>query len=168
MDVRFINPFIGAIGNVFQTMLGLEVEYGKPQFGHTENVGHDVSGIIGLSGDVEGSVVVSFPMASALKIAGTFGGMEMTEPDEDFADAIGELANMISGNAKKDFEGLNVMISVPSVVVGCGHTVKSNRVLPTVNIPCQCEAGEFVVEIGMRTVNSSEAQAVKVEAEVAI
>jgi chemotaxis protein CheX len=150
MDVKCINPFMGAIKNVFKTMLKMDVQFGKPHIHNEDSTAHDISGIIGLSGDVVGAVIVSFPKLSALKIASVFAGITLTDTDEDFCDAIGELANMISGNAKKDIEGLNIMISTPSVVIGAGHQVKSTRLTPKLAIPCTCPAGSFIVEVGIR------------------
>jgi|WetSurMetagenome_2_1015567.scaffolds.fasta_scaffold651825_2 chemotaxis protein CheX len=154
MDVKCINPFMGAIKNVFKTMLKMDVQFGKPHVCSQESVSHDISGIIGLSGDVVGAVIVSFPKLSAVKIASVFAGIALSEADEDFPDAIGELANMIAGNAKKDIEGLNIMISTPSVVIGAGHQVKSTRIIPRLAIPCSCPVGSFVVEVGIKKVSS--------------
>jgi len=153
MDVKCINPFMGAIKNVFKTMLNLDIQFGKPHIKNQAETTHDISGIIGLSGDVVGAVIVSFPKLCAVKIASTFSGLTLTENDEDFSDAIGELANMIAGNAKKDLEGLNIMISTPSVVVGSGHQVRNTRTMPRLVIPCTSPLGSFVVEVGMMKVN---------------
>ncbi len=150
MDVKFINPFMLAIKNVFKTMLNLDVVFGKPHIKTEEDTSHDVSGIIGMSGDAVGVVIISFPKPSALKIAGVFAGISFEDADEDFVDAIGELANMIAGNAKKDLEGLNISISVPSVIVGRGHQVKSTKMIPRLIIPCSTPAGSFVVEVGLK------------------
>ena len=61
-----------------------------------------------MSGDVVGSVMLSFPIDSALKIVEKFTGMKIDVNSEDFGDAIGELVNMISGAAKAKFEGKNL------------------------------------------------------------
>ncbi len=155
MDVKYINPFMGAIKNVMQTMLNLDVDFGKPHLRHDEDVSHDVSGIIGLSGDAVGAVIISFPRTSAMKIASIFACTSFTDTDEDFADAIGELANMIAGNAKKDLEGLNVSISIPSVIIGHGHEVKATRAVPRLIIPCSTPAGSFVVEVGLKVIKKN-------------
>jgi len=152
MDVKYINPFMSSIRNVFQTMLSLDVTFGKPGIKTDAHASHDVSGVIGLSGDVDG-VVVSGPRLSAVRIASTFAGVNLSEVDDDFPDAIGGLANMISGNAKKDLGGLKVFISPPSVVVGASHQIKSTKIIPRLVIPRSTLAGSFVVEVGMRVVN---------------
>jgi len=165
MDVKYINPFIASVRNVFGTMLHLDVEFGKPQVKNDEQHSHDVSAIIGLSGDVVGAVVLSFPKLAAMRIASAFAGAELTDSDDDFADAIGELANMVSGNAKKDFDGLSVLISVPSVVIGTGHTITNTKVTPRLVLPCTTPAGSFVVEVGMRKVDQPAGNLVEASAE---
>ena len=65
MDAAFITPFIASIQNVFSTMMQLKVTIGEPHIKTDANTTYDISGIIGMSGDVVGSVVVSFPAATA-------------------------------------------------------------------------------------------------------
>lgn len=150
MDIRYINPFIKSIQNVFKTMLSAEVEFGKPHVGTDNEPRPDVSGIIGFSGDATGSVVLSFSQDVAINAASTFAGMPMEMHTEDFADAIGELANMVAGGAKAEFEGLNVNISLPSVIIGEGHEVSRSGVYPRLVIPCNCALGTFVVGVSMK------------------
>lgn len=168
MDVKCVNPFMGAIKNVFKTMLNMDTQFGKPHVKTADEISHDVSGIIGLSGDVVGAVIVSFPKLSAIKIASMFSGIALSDADEDFTDAIGELANMIAGNAKKDIEGLNISITTPSVVIGSGHQVKSTRQIPKLVIPCSCPAGSFIVEVGMIKINKPEETLVETVAEASL
>ncbi len=155
MDVKYINPFMKSIKNVFSTMLNIDVEFGKPRLRTEAEASHDVSGIIGLSGDAMGAVILSFPKPAALKIAGAFAGITFKEMDEDFADAIGELANMVAGSAKRDLEGLNISISVPSVIIGPNHQVRATRMVPRLLIPCSTPIGSFVVEVGMKVIKQN-------------
>ena len=152
MDVRYINPFIVSIKDVFSTMAGVEVQVLKPKMklGHSETVG--VTGVIGLSGDAAGAYLLCFPSDVACKLASSFSGEEMDEGHPDFADAIGELANMIAGGAKSQLEGLAISISLPSVVIGDPHEVIVTGApsgMPRLIIPCQTELGQFHVEVAM-------------------
>ncbi|HVP13277.1 MAG TPA: chemotaxis protein CheX [Phycisphaerae bacterium] len=149
MDVKFINPFIAAISNVFQTMVHAKIKIGKPMLKQSDLVSAEVSGIIGLSGDVMGCVVLSFPGDVACKIASAFAGTELTMKSPDFSDAIGELANMVAGNAKKDFGDHLASISLPSVVIGPGHQVSPSKLSPFLIIPCETEFGGFNVEVAV-------------------
>ncbi|MEM6258757.1 MAG: chemotaxis protein CheX [Planctomycetota bacterium] len=149
MDPAYITPFISSISNVFETMLQLPVSVGTPDIKSEATPTYDVSGIIGMTGDVEGTVVLSFPTATAERAVTLFTGMEMPADDDDFADAIGELVNMVSGGAKAQFEGKSVGISTPTVIMGSGHNVYGRKSMTTIAIPCTCDIGEFNVEVSM-------------------
>lgn len=149
MDVRFINPFVKSICNTFETMCGLKVSVGSPALKTSDKPLTDVSGVIGFSGDAAGSVVLHFSFDIASKIATAFSGEEITPEHPDFADAIGELANMVAGGAKAKFEGLNISISLPNVIVGKDHNVSASKSTPRIVVPCTTEVGTFQVEIGM-------------------
>lgn len=150
MDVKLINPFISAVQHVFRTMVGSEVSIGQPYVKEDAVGSADVSGVIGLSGDATGCVVLSYPTEVACKVASAFAGVEIDKDHEDFADAIGELTNMVAGNAKKDLHGLRIGISMPSVVVGEGHVISRSRAAPRLVIPCRVEQGRFQVEVALR------------------
>ncbi len=156
MDVRYINPFIDSIKQLFETMLGTDVILSKPRLSQ-EDVRADASAVIGFSGDATGSVVLCFPMATAVRATSTFAGVEMTSEHEDFADALGELANMIAGQAKAKLAGLNISISLPSVIIGKQHAVLRSRQRPTVAIPCDSPLGRFKVEVTMVVKKKQEA-----------
>ena len=149
MDASYITPFIKAIENVFTTMLQTEVTIQSPKLRDPDDEHPDVSGIIGMSGDVMGAVVLSFPLDTAERVVSLFTGMELESTHEDFADAIGELVNMITGNAKADFKGKKASISVPSVVIGKGHQVFQQKDKAVIEIPCDCDCGNFIVLVSL-------------------
>jgi len=95
-------------------------------------------------------VILSFPKPVAVKTASTFSGAELQVDHPDFADAIGEIANMVAGNAKKDFEGVSISISLPSVVIGENHQVSRSNAFPRLVIPCETTLGHFYVEVAMK------------------
>tara|TARA_R110002111_G_scaffold72837_3_gene116637 strand:+ start:391 stop:873 length:483 start_codon:yes stop_codon:yes gene_type:complete len=150
VDQSYIIPFVKSVQNVFETMLQLPVQIGQPEIKHPGDSGHDVSAIIGMSGDVEGSVVLSFPTATAVRVVSIFTGTELQADHEDFADAVGELVNMVSGGAKAQFTGKDVSISCPSVVVGQSHQVYGRKDVVAICIPCDSDCGEFNVEVSIR------------------
>ncbi len=152
MDQSYIIPFIKSVQNVFETMLQLPVQMGQPELKQPGEEGHDISAIIGMSGDVEGSVVLSFPTTTAVRVVTIFTGTELEPSHEDFADAVGELVNMVSGGAKAQFDGKDVQISCPSVVIGQCHQVYGRKDVVAISIPCECDCGEFNVEVSIRQV----------------
>lgn len=152
MDVRFINPFIASTKTVFKTMVATEITIGKPIIiKANEEQTADVSAVIGMSGDAVGCVVLSLPMTTACNIATKFAGVPLSQEHPDFSDALGELANMVAGQAKAKFEGLNVSISLPSVIVGKEHVVSQSKAKPRLALPCACSLGDFTVEVVLVT-----------------
>ncbi len=149
MDVRLINPFVQSVKRVFETMVHVKMNVGKPFLKGDRVCSADVSGIIGFSGDAAGCVVLSFANDVACKAASQFACTEIDGNHPDFADAIGELANMVAGNAKKEFADLNIQISLPSVVIGKQFVVSNSNTTPRIVIPCTCELGEIIVEVAM-------------------
>ena len=121
MDVKMINPFIGAVSGIM------------PQIGFTsvsrkgislKEKKFMVSGVVltlGIVGDKKGNVVYSIDMDGAKKIASTMMmGMPVTALDDMSISAISELGNMIMGNAATIFstKGYVIDITPPSVCHG--------------------------------------------------
>jgi chemotaxis protein CheX len=149
MDVKYINPFVVAIKNVFNTMIDVPFTLGQPALKKGRTPSFEISSIIGLSGNVSGCVVINLSTPVALQLVSALLGDTVTEIDDDTIDAIGEIANMIAGNAKTDFPGENNAISVPSVVTG-KHEVSYPSGLPIIAIPCETDAGQMVVEVAIK------------------
>ena len=149
MDPKYIKPFVLAVKRVFETMIAVPFSLGKPELKQGNEVPHEISGIIGLSGSVTGCVVISLSEAVALDLVSALTGETATVMNEDCIDAIGEIANMVAGNAKTDFPSNNNSISVPSVVIG-KHKVSYPSGIPIVSIPCTVENGQMVVEVALK------------------
>ncbi len=155
MDVRYINPFIEAVKHVFSTMLMTDIFISKPFIKTGDEQRSDVSAIIGISGDAVGSVALCFPMKSGVNVASKFAGIEMTKDHEDFADALGELANMVAGQAKSKLDGLSCSISLPNVIIGEQLMFSNSKAAPRLVLPCDSALGRFCVEVGMVTKKQS-------------
>ena len=69
---------------------------------------------------------------------------------KEVIDCVGEMVNIIAGNAKKDLAGFRVEISLPGVITG--HTYKINwpQGVPIITIPFESDAGMFNVNVSFR------------------
>ena len=152
MKVEWINPFLSATVDTFARMTRLKVVAGKPYlFTDHQNI-KDISGVIGLSGSLKGAVVIGMPQAVALNVVERLIGMRFEKLSADVSDAVGELANIIAGYAKKDIKNEDIQIALPTVVFGPKHTVSMPSDVPVVVIPFESELGNFVIEVGMKKV----------------
>ncbi len=154
INPKLIVPFVNSVRNVFATMVGVSTTMDRPRIKTDRAPAYDVSGIIGFSGDVIGTVVVSFQKCAAAKLVEAFAGMAVDPDSPDFADAVGELANMIAGGAKQHL-GNAADISIPSVVIGQGHVITRPSDVPCVVIPCKTEVGDFAVEVSVKQLQTA-------------
>lgn len=151
MDTDLVTPFVESVRTVFQTMLQLNVEAGASYERREPTPSHDVSGIISLTGDFDGSCVLSFPLDAARRIVTIFAGSDCDPGSGDFADAIGELVNMVTGGAKARFKGRTISISCPTVITGSGHVVRASKEFSCFVIPFTSDLGNFVIEVSVKT-----------------
>lgn len=125
-ELEYLQPFIKNTCHILKTMAGLDAEFKEVYFSNSIRIFGDVSGIMGLSGNVEGTLVVTFYWDLAKEIiAKMMGAEEETIDAELIHDGVSEIINMISGTTKKEFAGSQYYfeITLPSVVVGPGHQI---------------------------------------------
>ena len=151
MDVSYINPFIISTIETFQKMLKSEAKPGQVMLKNETTYTYDVSGVIGLSGEAQGSICLSFPKLIALKVVSALVGSEIKIVGPEVADAIGEIANIIAGNAKQHLTQFNLSISLPKVIMGKDHKIASQRGVPTIVVPFDCSLGNFAMEVSLKT-----------------
>jgi chemotaxis protein CheX len=112
-----------AVEEVFSIMLNCKVKP-VPKGEHEAN--SEYTGMIGLAGSLCGVLTVCCAAKTAGQIAKGMLGDSATS-EEEVADALGEICNMIAGNFKNKLAGTDerCMLSVPSVISGGQYTFRS-------------------------------------------
>lgn len=149
MRADYINPFITSLINTFETMLSCTLTRGQLYLKAPDTKLHDVSGIIGLSGQAQGTVVLSLDREVAMRATSTLLMCETTELNSDVVDAVGELTNMVAGSAKAQLTEYKLSISLPGVIKGAGHEVCFPSDVTPICVPFTCEWGELKIEVGL-------------------
>ncbi len=153
MDVRFINPFLEGTVSVIKTMAFLDPIPGKPFLKKDNLARGDISGIIGMTGKVKGSLALSFSEACILKVVSNMLGEEINSINGEIKDAVGEITNMVSGAARKKLEAIGFVITaaIPTVVSGKDHSIVHVLGGPSIIIPFDIpECGPFVVDVCLK------------------
>jgi chemotaxis protein CheX len=145
-----INPFILSTMETFTKMLSLEAKPSKAMLKANSNLDYDISGLIGLSGKVIGSVAMSFPEASAVAICNKFMSADYKDLHTDILDAVGELVNIVAGNAKKGLSEFNIEISLPSVIVGHNHHIVEPKGALSFIVPFTTSLGGFHMCVSLK------------------
>lgn len=151
LDVDFVNPFIFAVVNVLKIQAETTCRPQTPVLRqNSAPIDVDISGIIGITSEsFSGSVVISFPEKTFLKVMSRMIGEECTAMNPEIVDGVGELTNIIFGQAKVSLneKGYGIKTAIPSIVSGKGHTVQNLGDGPVVSVPFESDAGTFFVEI---------------------
>lgn len=151
LDTEFINPFLTATLHVLNVQAQITAKAGQIyKKKSTDTFYGDVSGVIGIVSEAfNGSVVISFPEKTFLKIMSNMLGEEYTEISKDILDGAGEITNMIFGQAKVvlNEKGYGIKTAIPSVVSGKDHSLQGITKGPVIVVPFESTAGNFFVEI---------------------
>ncbi|ALF60053.1 chemotaxis protein CheX [Psychrobacter urativorans] len=116
VNVEKLGVFLSSISSFFAQIDSTPVAIDTPYLNNNKSaVGYDYSGIIKISGPLEGCVYVSAPSNMLRELIKVMG-----EPDSSMTmmkDLLGEMANTISGNARTEF-GTDFVIAPPKIVDG--------------------------------------------------
>ncbi len=152
MDVALINPFIESTLRSLEMMAGITAEKQGLELKEDLITTFDISAIIGLTGETTGSIIISMPESLACKIASNMLLEEITTLNKSVEDAIGEIGNIVVGDARRALiqDGYQLNISIPTVVVGSGHKISRSGDVPCIAIPFSTANGDFEVNVGLQ------------------
>ena len=146
--LEIARPFIKATLDVLSTMAGIHATAGQPfvKKGHTAM--GDVSAIVGVTGDQKGSIALSFSRTCAISLVKGMLGDDIQDVLQDTQDAVGEVTNMVSGQARAGLVSLGITLqgSTPTVIVGDRHIIRHISASPVIVIPFTSSGGDFTVE----------------------
>ncbi|MCG6551806.1 MAG: chemotaxis protein CheX [Candidatus Magnetominusculus sp. LBB02] len=150
LNIDFVTPFVKSTVDFMTTMAQVEVKAGKP-FAKTDITAMgEVTGIISMVGEKHtASLAISFTKSAIVAITNNMLGGTIKELEMDVIDTVGEVTNIVTGGAKKllVLKGYKFGISLPSVILGKGHSVVHTTKAPVVVIPFSTDNGDFFIEI---------------------
>jgi len=150
MKIEYINPFVTATLELFQTMMNLELKVGKPSLDQDTGDDLDVSGVIGLGGGITGTVVLRFPAVFARRVTALYSGMEGPDLESFVIDTVGEIVNIISANAKSALTIYHILISIPDVFRGPQDVRPWPAHSPRITVPFECGPERFTLTVGFQ------------------
>ncbi len=121
MVERKLQIFIDGIVNYFNHTSDKSIDVGCPfLLGQSEKIPGDYTGVISISGAYKGCCYFTAPEMLLKHLVLTIGETDTSETM--LVDAAGEVANTLSGNARKQL-GKDFIISVPKVIRGVYNVV---------------------------------------------
>lgn len=151
MDEKYINSFIKSISQVF-SMMGLgEIISGSIYNKENFTCRYNLTTIISLSGNIKGNVALSMPYDTARKIASAMMmGMEVAEIDEISVSALGEMTNMICGQAAMELSSQDFLINTTPPTIIHGEKIKAYiSQVETIVVEIDSALGNIELNLGL-------------------
>lgn len=151
MDVKCILPFLESVKSVLEQFGVTDIKRGQLAKNDIMHVNQDVTAVVGVVGQIRGNIAYSMSEDTARRIVSTMMmGMPVEQLDEMGRSAIGEFANMVTGNASILFSntGLEVDVTPPSIIFGKDMYFIISTV-QTIKIDMETSLGKIEVNIGL-------------------
>jgi len=148
---EMLNAFGVAAGQVLTTELGVKVARGALSLQREAYLTDDITVLLSLVGDVCGIAFFSLSYETAKGFLSRVLGQPVDNFGELAMSGIGELGNVITGQASTKLVelGLKSDISVPSLIVGKGSRI-STLDIDRLVIPLDTELGVFRLDLALR------------------
>ena len=104
MENKYLTPFIDATVMVLETMASVKPVVGETCIWNKDKNMTEVVGLIGFSNEeenIKGFMTISFSKSSIIQVVSNMLGEEFETMNDEVREAVGELANMISGQARQ-------------------------------------------------------------------
>ena len=146
--VEIAKPFIPAVTMVLSTMAGVTPTAGKPYVKKNLRASGDISAIVGITGAHRGTISLTFSRSCAVHLVKAMLGDDISDIIQDTSDAVGEITNMVSGQARAGLAEMGIILqgSTPSIILGDNHTLAHVSSSPIIAIPFSTESGNFTLE----------------------
>ena len=150
MRAEYVNPIFKAVTEVFKAMLDIEVLRGTTN--EVVDGRQEVDIKINVTGDVSGSILFQFPENTTFNIVQIMSGMEMNKLDGFVTSAMGEMSNIISGNAASYLFSRNYHCDItPPEIMVTNPAKSSDKGFPdTLSIPLHTKIGNMKIHISLK------------------
>ena len=150
MDVTLVNPFIEGTLHILDTTAFVKVAPEPPYLKTDSFTQGDITGFLEISGDLTGTAAITFSEKSILGIVSAMFGEEMTELNDEIADAVGEISNMVAGHVTTKIAELDKKIKVKFVEIIMGSRNAISHVAAgehVISIPFRSTKGKVLLEV---------------------
>jgi len=148
MKAEFVNAFLEPAISVWGKELGVELTFGEAEAVTGVFTTEDLTAIIGVTGKLKGNVFYELSNGTAKTVAEAMCGMEFETMDEMALSAIGEMANMITGNATTALAATNFVCDIsPPVLLPRGASVTVSN--PQIRAHFTSSLGDMSIRVGL-------------------
>ena len=150
MRQEFVNPFLGPAQMVWQKEFWTPLEIAGAEVVSYQYTTDDITAIIGVSGKSQGNVLYGFSDEVSSEVVKRMIGEDMDARDPMALSALGEIENVITGNAATELaaNGYTCDISPPVIIEPRGSTLTST-VPKQILVTFKSDLGTLTARIGL-------------------
>lgn len=153
MKEEYVNPFLAPAQHVWEQELKSKLEVVSAELVAHQFTTEDVTALIGITGQIQGNVLYGFSQETANAAVEIMLGPGNNQDPEIGLSALGEIANMISGNAATALaaNGYPCNISPPVVIEPVGSRI-STLGRPQILVTFKSDVGPLCIRISLSEV----------------
>ncbi|MBP8614435.1 MAG: chemotaxis protein CheX [Firmicutes bacterium] len=127
LRAELVNPFLEGAITFFKQELSVEISRGRPWIKECRSTSQEISVLVGVTGEAKGFVLYSMNERTAKNIASAMLGSPVPLYDQLAESALGEMGNIITGQAASRLEHLGYVckLSPPALITGEGTVVST-------------------------------------------
>jgi len=150
--VELVQPYLQAAKEVIGRETGSEVAVGKVSLKKPPANTDEVSILIGVTGQIQGVVMIMMSKQTALNVVGRITGEPYKDLDDLAESAVAEMANVISGRGGIALAALGreTTISPPAILIGQRGGNVSTLDIPIFAIPLETTCGVIDLQVALR------------------
>jgi len=151
MKMELIQPFINAADAVLSQGLQGSTKVGNLTMEEEAYRRKGVAGMITLTGDIEGRIILDLEPHTAVKVASHYAGAEVPETDSMVKETIFELANQVVGNAISALNDQGFHFRVhPPLLLTAQEGDKTSEDTEALEIRFETTMGEVFMNVALR------------------
>ncbi|HEY1658336.1 MAG TPA: chemotaxis protein CheX [Candidatus Sulfotelmatobacter sp.] len=151
MKMELIQPFINAADAVLSQGLSGTTKVENLAMDEQGYRRKGVAGMVGLSGDIEGRIILDLEPQTAVRVASHYAGADLPESDGLIKETIFELANQVVGNAVSALNDQGFHFRVhPPVLVTSPEGDKTSEDVEALEICFETSLGNVFMNVALR------------------
>ncbi len=151
MKMELIQPFINAADAVLSQGMQGTTKVGNLSMEEQAYRRKGVAGMVTLTGDIEGRIILDLEPQTALRVASHYAGAELPESDTLIKETIFELANQVVGNAVSALndQGFHFRVHPPLLLISAEGD-KTSEDVEALMICFETSLGNVFMNVALR------------------
>jgi chemotaxis protein CheX len=151
MKMDLIQPFINAADAVLSQGLNGSTKVGAVSMEEHAYRRRGVAGLIALTGEIEGRVILDLAPQTAVRVASHYAGTELPESDSLIKETVFELANQVVGNAISALNDQGFQFRVhPPLLLTSDEGDKSTEDVEALMLCFETAMGDVFMNVALR------------------